>query len=817
MFLVWAPVLAIASPQDHGLNYGFCPASTINHLTHALPKLCHAGDWVDDSIEATARTQHHPHTIPSTGSERLATSTSSAEDRDQVAPDAHASPFMSFEDWKAVMLQRTGQDPQELRARKASDPDGSRDQSNADDGQAWGDEEEIDLEFVEYGAADQGTKPRDRTRPHDHSNTSNQDTAVISSDDMGALHRSKDAGKTCKERFSYASFDAGATILKTGPETKNAKAILVENKDTYMLLECEREKKFVIIELSDDILLDTVVVANFEFFSSMIRHFRLSVSDRYPVKSEKWKELGTFETRNTREIQAFLIEDPKIWAKYVRFEFLTHYGKEYYCPVSLIRVHGSRMLDSWKEEGGRDDDMFEDDEKEALQCNDSSEVSSTTILHDSTDPPQQHHDTSISNCQPTPIAPSLLFGSTSSTCPAYALYEAVITSETGQRMTRVENVTNVFTASEVHNTDILKPPEVEKLQQQEVSVTSDMLTSTKQPSSAAPTVPSEKGDSAFTNQSYSAVTNTQVRNVVSESVVAQATQNSVSTSTKSRNSGVPNSPSASPTVQGGFFNSVTKRLQQVEANLTLSMKYIEDQSRYMQEVMQQLENKRSQKVAATFEHFNHTLQTEMHNLHEQYEQLWQSTIIAIESQKGQSERDVVALSTRLNLLADEVVFQKRMAIAQAIILLSCLILVIFSRGVALPQLAPTLVYGNEPTASTEQPRRHYGSPSRNCPHDSHDSSFGRMTPRPSVEPSPEQDLSRGASDLVSGANLASWRPSHHPHHGHSLPLALRAHGGGSDVESETSGDEVNTGQLSRQPASEKRVRKPLPALPEHPL
>jgi hypothetical protein len=59
-----------------------------------------------------------------------------------------------------------------------------------------------------------------------------------------------DAGKTCKERFSYASFDAGATVLKTHPGAKNAKSVLIENKDSYMLSECSAENKFIIIELS---------------------------------------------------------------------------------------------------------------------------------------------------------------------------------------------------------------------------------------------------------------------------------------------------------------------------------------------------------------------------------------------------------------------------------------------------------------------------------------------------------------------------------------------------------------------------------------
>lgn len=61
---------------------------------------------------------------------------------------------------------------------------------------------------------------------------------------------SKDAGKTCKERFSYASFDAGATIVKSHQGAKNSKAVLIENKDTYMLSKCEIENKFLIIELS---------------------------------------------------------------------------------------------------------------------------------------------------------------------------------------------------------------------------------------------------------------------------------------------------------------------------------------------------------------------------------------------------------------------------------------------------------------------------------------------------------------------------------------------------------------------------------------
>ena len=120
--------------------------------------------------------------------------------------------------------------------------------------------------------------------------------------------------------------------------------------------------------MQEDIWIDTLVLANYEFFSSMIRTFRVSVSDRYPVKLEKWKDLGTYEARNSREIQAFLIENPQIWARYIRIEFLSHYGNEYYCPLSLVRVHGTRMLESWKEtEAIGDEDESEDSDEQGTE------------------------------------------------------------------------------------------------------------------------------------------------------------------------------------------------------------------------------------------------------------------------------------------------------------------------------------------------------------------------------------------------------------------------------------------------------------------
>jgi hypothetical protein len=37
-----------------------------------------------------------------------------------------------------------------------------------------------------------------------------------------------------------------------------------------------------------------------------------------------------------------------MWTKYLKIEFLTHYGNEYYCPITSVQVFGTTMLDEVK-------------------------------------------------------------------------------------------------------------------------------------------------------------------------------------------------------------------------------------------------------------------------------------------------------------------------------------------------------------------------------------------------------------------------------------------------------------------------------------
>ena len=106
-----------------------------------------------------------------------------------------------------------------------------------------------------------------------------------------------------KDRTNYALSDCAAKVHRSSPQSKGASSILVEKKDRYMLTPCAATSKFVELELCDEIRIDTIVLANFEFFSSMFKHFSIKVSMHYPGRPDEWHDLGTFRARNARGVQ----------------------------------------------------------------------------------------------------------------------------------------------------------------------------------------------------------------------------------------------------------------------------------------------------------------------------------------------------------------------------------------------------------------------------------------------------------------------------------------------------------------------------------
>lgn len=758
-----------------------CESRTVNYITHTLPQQCLTSSPSPlsnpESVSATATST--TTASATTSADGSSTATDDAEAGEDGDDDLSTGAFMSFEEWKAMMAAKSDQEALDAKPRKRQDrqPPGDFDALGGEDG-------EISLDFDAY--SDKISEITAGTRPssQDKDKEEKADLATTYDEDL-AVYRSKDAGKTCKERFSYSSFDAGATTLKTSPGTKNPTAILGESKDSYMLMECATRNKFFIVELSDVILVDTVVLANYEFFSSMIRQFRVSVSDRYPVKLDKWTVLGTFEARNARDIQAFLVENPRIWARYLRVEILNHYGNEYYCPLSLLRVHGMRMLDSLRavdpaelegeeeasktpvedaEEAEETEEIAVEDRKEEENENENEEEeededeeeethvaepapidlpmvqpkqsewmaywdpsyfqymflpNSTSLATDSpysSISPEEVSEQSAAAAKPRPPrTPEQTSGITSnvSTEATSQLTESPTSDLSGagattpSKETPADSVTtnttevNSTSASSLsitssgHVNDSATAPSnndtppistQSSLSGRTVSKNSKTVapTSVVKPPASKPTASkgappppgsSSSGSSPPTSRSSNTNTNTNNNN---EKPTSSTGTNSNSTSTSTATSASSSPPAPSPTVQDSFFKTLTKRLQTLESNTTLSLQYIEQQSQFLRSALARLERRQVSRVDAFLGELNRTVLVELRDARSQCDAIWQSTVIALESQREQAERELVALGERLGVLADEVVFQKRMAIAQSALLLVCLVLVIFS-------------------------------------------------------------------------------------------------------------------------------------------
>ncbi|KAJ8278997.1 hypothetical protein COCON_G00060630 [Conger conger] len=174
--------------------------------------------------------------------------------------------------------------------------------------------------------------------------------SLMHSSSNGSPHVVKKVQKNFKN--NYASVECGAKILSANTEAKSTSAILMENMDLYMLNPCSNKIWFV-IELCEPIQVKQLDIANFELFSSTPKDFLVSISDRYPTN--KWIKLGTFHGRDERTVQSFPLDEQlyakyvKMFIKYIKVELISHFGSEHFCPLSLIRVFGTSMVEEYEE------------------------------------------------------------------------------------------------------------------------------------------------------------------------------------------------------------------------------------------------------------------------------------------------------------------------------------------------------------------------------------------------------------------------------------------------------------------------------------
>lgn len=153
--------------------------------------------------------------------------------------------------------------------------------------------------------------------------------------------------KGAKKMFNFAAQAAGAIVMDKPSTAQGYKHLLNDDRDKYGISPCA-EKKWVVIGLSEDIIVTSVLMANYERYSSMLKEFQILASATYPT--EKWINLGTYTAEPKLGEQTFNITDSSVHARYLKFKFNSHYGTEDLCTLSQIKVHGTTVIASFAEE-----------------------------------------------------------------------------------------------------------------------------------------------------------------------------------------------------------------------------------------------------------------------------------------------------------------------------------------------------------------------------------------------------------------------------------------------------------------------------------
>ncbi|KAJ1648775.1 hypothetical protein IWQ61_009929 [Dispira simplex] len=475
-----------------------------------------------------------------------------------------------------------------------------------------------------------------------------------------------------KGRFNHASADCAAVVIKANPEAKGASAILTNSKEKYMLNLCSATK-FVIIELCDDILMDTLTIANYEFFSSTFKEFTVHVTDRYPPKNNVWKFLGRFHAKNTREAQVFPIPDPVMWARFIRVDFVSHYSNEYYCPVSFIRVYGNTMMEQYKKE------------EEDLQAD----------LHEAPSP--------ILVRSPVTTKPKPWID------PPPATRTAVLPPD-GTRQTNEPSVTLkdywdrldqlVLDEGPIH--DVLDerpqlylplpgPPRIPFLDIKEPLDDSDAAGNSAQDGAGT----DGQRDTAGEGTDPQTPDHPAMEKVGSDHVIYDDSEDHHVVSDGEGHSddsqidkpqSVPGDSTDSPVQvpraesQETIFKTIMRRLGWLDRNLTVTYQYLDEQSLAINDVLNKLDYTHRFQLQQAFSYLNTTTTKQIQALKITCEEIWKAIIFDVEDYEHKNRKQLEELETRLDYLLQEVVFEKRMRIAQLILLLAVILVIGLSKA-----------------------------------------------------------------------------------------------------------------------------------------
>ncbi|KAI8582459.1 hypothetical protein K450DRAFT_227267 [Umbelopsis ramanniana AG] len=738
-------------------------------------------------LQATSSTTFTSGTEKVTSTFRPLTATTEAPPTPQ---ESKSGKLLSFEEWKRQVVQQEGEDVN--RRRKITPPvrksmSRQRQQIDSIDG-AFGDDvgamfdnsedappqnifrQQDPLPFAsKQNPTDLGNSPNDRqlnpSSPNPPPRNQQQHkqppppspyqqpilpaTQLVPQKSSGKSEKeSINPLKKLKELYNYASIDCAATVLQANKGAKNPQSILYESKDQYMLNKCSSDK-FVIIDLCESILIDKFVLANYEFFSSTFKDFRVYVADRYPPK--EWRLLGQWQARNTRDLQIFKVETGLDWYQYIKIEFLSHYGNEYYCPLSLLRVHGNPMMEYWTLYE-KPTITGEDEEDEMLKgISPDPMVDETDFLwpaFSSVDIGAKLTTPSIPTVEDMLIAEreakSLkldnlvtsghLDSSTSPSTPESSSNQPHIADEAAGSAAEVplqENTVahkddadesqqhvsskdepNYIATDPVPNkpADLSNFPIVSKSEPAISSTAasdSSQLSNVPDAKSSEPRFSEEEGP---TSQQSTTVELTAPSPTEDASPAPVASDFNIHTNTVGSQTKAPFGYGQGANMES-IYKTIMTRILNLEQNATLSQRYLDDQNRMLNEVFETMEDRHREQLLQLVGQLNSTASLRIDTMKRRYERLYRMTARELETTRNETAKELQELTAKLHIMADQVVFEKRLSLIQLILLISLFLFTAANKG-TLSTLSPIVAAQAEERQRRQSISHHQSSASQ---------------------------------------------------------------------------------------------------------
>ncbi|SNX83997.1 uncharacterized protein MEPE_02705 [Melanopsichium pennsylvanicum] len=659
------------------------------------------------------------------------------------------------------------------------------------------------------------------------------DPSVQRATDVAQVGFSVAAGDTSahlsrlKHRWNFASLDCAAVVHRTNPEAKFASSILSEKKDRYMLSPCPQHggklkggSQFVIVELCEEIKIDTIVLANYEFFSNMFKKFTVTAAQQLTGRENDWTQLGVFRARNVRGQQVFRIPSAprsEAFFRYVRIDFLEHFGSEFYCPVSLLRVYGITAMEEYKKE-------FEEPHGEADVIPGLTEAEYATA-----DALQRPALDPVSSQDAFHLDPTHILDPDNGTAKDEDVWRKH--EQAFQRKLQNQSLTHDAVEVDVHDVAPLRrenassytSPRPDKAPQSlsplarsadnqdvvEDAIADDFLVSCQaadkccfpqghmkafyfiatkpRPAKAAKMQP--LGSKTASSAKTSASTTAAPHHLHSPKDASEAEAEA----DRSRRVATPRASGTPPTQQGNpgsesVYRTIHRRLNALESNATLSHNYIEHSGQMLREVFARMEKRQENRMSNMLRALNASNWQQIESLKRRQHVDLQRAIFEFDVHRQQADTERRALLREVHILAEEVLLEKRLSIAQLIMLLVVFVFVGLTRG---SRTAPLLHSGfvkigrkaKRRDAKADSKLVLPNSPRLDGPR--MEQSIDAMQPPSSVLTGDDQNQTRGVSRHHSGMGIDSNAPR------------LRYNGDSATISSKSKPWPVASGTLGR--------------------